>query len=298
MKHWKKLTSVVLALVMAAALMAPAFAAESADPAPAGTTPADPPLTVNKHDYYVLPIFTGTPVDAESSEAFVEGSLKWAGPFTDDNMKKAFINALIGICDGKTGDGGYVANPTVKDELQKMIGSSTYDPNAVAKQLAALGSAICSRVGVFNVALEAQMLIGCFFSIAVNYATGSLLLAVGAGILSGALVGLVVGGVVMTGVMLLWNYLITPIYMGYPRAAVAELLLPAFLPFNLLKGGLNAAIAMLLYKPVATALRKAGLAPESTGDSSAPQRNLGVTLAALVALATCVLLVLVMKDVI
>ena len=58
--------------------------------------------------------------------------------------------------------------------------------------LAALGSAICSRVGVFNVALEAQMLIGCFFSSAVNYATGSLRLAVGAGILSGALVGLVV----------------------------------------------------------------------------------------------------------
>ncbi len=149
MKHWKKLASVVLALVMAAALMAPAFAAESApaapaDPAPAGTTPADPPLTVNKHDYYVLPIFTGTPVNAESSEAFAEGSLKWAGPFTDDNMKKAFINALIGICDGKTGDGGYVANPTVKDELQKMIGSSTYEPNAVAKQLAALGSAVDS----------------------------------------------------------------------------------------------------------------------------------------------------------
>lgn len=73
MKHWKKLASIVLALVMAAALMAPAFAAESAapagtaDPAPAGTTPADPPLTVNKHDYYVLPIFTGTPVNAESS---------------------------------------------------------------------------------------------------------------------------------------------------------------------------------------------------------------------------------------
>ena len=33
MKHWKKLASVVLALVMAAALMAPAFAAESAAPA-------------------------------------------------------------------------------------------------------------------------------------------------------------------------------------------------------------------------------------------------------------------------
>ena len=155
MKHWKKLASVVLALVMAAALMAPAFAAESADPAPAapagtadpapaGTTPAAPPLTVNKHDYYVLPIFTGTPVNAESSEAFAEGSLKWAGPFTDNNMKEAFVNALIGICDGKTGDGGYAANPTVKAELEAMIDASNYDPNAVAKQLAALGSAVDS----------------------------------------------------------------------------------------------------------------------------------------------------------
>ena len=143
MKHWKKLASVVLALVMAAALMAPAFAAESADPAapagtadpaPAGTTPAAPPLTVNKHDYYVLPIFTGTPVNAESSEAFAEGSLKWAGPFTDSNMKEKFINALIGVCDGGE---GYAANSTVKAALEAMIAASNYDPNAVAKQLAA-----------------------------------------------------------------------------------------------------------------------------------------------------------------
>ena len=142
MKHWKKLASIVLALVMAAALMAPAFAAESADPAaPAGTTPADPPLTVNKHDYYVLPIFTGTPVNAESSEAFVEGSLKWAGPFTDSNMKEKFINALIGVCDGGE---GYAANSTVKAALEAMIAASNYDPNAVAKQLAARGSAVDS----------------------------------------------------------------------------------------------------------------------------------------------------------
>ena len=41
--------------------------------------------------------------------------------------------------------------------------------------LAALGCAMCSRVGVFNVALEAQMLIACFTSIAVNYFTSSVL---------------------------------------------------------------------------------------------------------------------------
>ena len=114
----------------------------------------------------------------------------------------------------------------------------------------------------------------------------------------GAVIGLISGVAAMVAVMMLWNYLITPIYMGYPRAAVAELLLPAFLPFNLLKGGLNAAITILLYKPVVTALRKAGLAPESKGDARAPQGSLGVTLAALMALVTCVLLVLVMKGVI
>lgn len=94
--------------------------------------------------------------------------------------------------------------------------------------------------------------------------------------IKGAVIGLVAGVAVMVPVMLLWNYLITPIYMGYPREAVAELLLPAFLPFNLLKGGLNAAITMLLYKPVVTALRKAGLAPESKGGQgdTPPQRNL------------------------
>ena len=72
-----------------------------------------------------------------------------------------------------------------------------------------------------------------------------------------------------------------------------------FLPFNLVKGGLNMGLTLVLYKPVVTALRKAGLAPESQGDAGgAPQRNLGVTLVALLALVTCVLLVLVMKGVI
>lgn len=58
--------------------------------------------------------------------------------------------------------------------------------------LAALGSAICSQAGVFNIALEGQMLIASFTAIAVNYLTGSLLLSVVAGVLSGALVGTIV----------------------------------------------------------------------------------------------------------
>ena len=56
--------------------------------------------------------------------------------------------------------------------------------------------------------------------------------------------------------MMLWNYLVAPLYMGMPREDIAALLLPAFLPFNLIKGGLNAAITMLLYKPVFLPLQR------------------------------------------
>ena len=68
--------------------------------------------------------------------------------------------------------------------------------------------------------------------------------------MSGAVISLFAGCAAMVAVMMLWNYLITPLYMGYPRETVAELLLPAFFPFNLLKSMLNAAITFLLYKPV------------------------------------------------
>ncbi len=46
---------------------------------------------------------------------------------------------------------------------------------------------------------------------------------------------MIAGTLLMTLIMVLWNYLITPIYMGYPREAVAKLLLPAFVPFKYVK---------------------------------------------------------------
>ena len=96
---------------------------------------------------------------------------------------------------------------------------------------------------------------------------------------------------------MLWNYLIAPIYMGIPRDAVAELLLPAFLPFNLIKGGLNAAITMLLYKPFVTALRRAGLL-EPERSPGKLRLNVGVVLAVLFLIISCVLLILSVRDVI
>lgn len=109
--------------------------------------------------------------------------------------------------------------------------------------------------------------------------------------LKGAVIGLLTGSLVMTGAMLLWNYLITPIYMGYPREAVKELLLPAFLPFNLLKAGLNAGGAFLLYKPVITALRKTGYISET--QTTQNRKPVGLWLAAAMVIITCVLFLIV-----
>ena len=115
--------------------------------------------------------------------------------------------------------------------------------------------------------------------------------------LSGAVLGLACGVGCQVVVMMFWNYLIAPIYMGYPREAVGELLLPAFLPFNLVKGGLNAAITMLLYKPVVTALRRSNLI-ELCQDSGKTRINSGVLLAALLIIITCVLMILSFHDMI
>lgn len=114
--------------------------------------------------------------------------------------------------------------------------------------------------------------------------------------LSGALLGLILGSAAMVVIMLLWNYLITPLYMGYPREAVVKLLLPAFLPFNLLKAGLNAGITFFLYKPVVTALRRSGLVEGSNAARS--KSSIGLYFLFALIIVTCILVVLSMNGMI
>ncbi|MGI6072215.1 MAG: ECF transporter S component [Lachnospiraceae bacterium] len=117
---------------------------------------------------------------------------------------------------------------------------------------------------------------------------------------AGAIIGIIIGILCMTLVMMLWNWLITPLYMGVPRKVVASMLLPVFLPFNALKGGINAAAAILLYKPVVLVLRKARLAKDSPSGQTAKKKGLsiGAALASIFVLATLILLVLVWTKVI
>ena len=116
---------------------------------------------------------------------------------------------------------------------------------------------------------------------------------------SGAIIGMIIGVLCMTAAMLLWNWLITPLYMGVPRETVVAMLVPVFLPFNLLKGGINAALTLLLYKPVVTALRKARLINASPS-GSAPKvgMTIGVTIASVFILVSLVLVVLVWTHII
>ena len=73
--------------------------------------------------------------------------------------------------------------------------------------------------------------------------------------------GVLAGAATMTAVMLLWNYLIVPLYMGTTRAEVLPLLWSAFLPFNLLKGAVNAVLTALLFRPAQAAFKAAKLTP-------------------------------------
>lgn len=116
----------------------------------------------------------------------------------------------------------------------------------------------------------------------------------------GAVVGLAAGTVVMVIAMILWNYLVTPIYMNTPREQVAALLIPVFLPFNLMKGGLNSAFTFLLYKPIVTGLRKAGLIEPGTQTQGEKKKSVavGYAILAIVIIITCVLFILTKQGII
>ncbi len=112
--------------------------------------------------------------------------------------------------------------------------------------------------------------------------------------LGGAVVGLAVGSVLTVAVMMLWNWLISPLYMDATREEVAALLVPAFLPFNALKVGLNMALTLVLYKPLVTALRRTGLVEKKPKSGS----KFGPYLLGAALLVTCVLFLLVLRGII
>ena len=115
--------------------------------------------------------------------------------------------------------------------------------------------------------------------------------------LKSAVFGLAVGVAALTAVMLLWNYLVTPLYQpNMTREAVAGMLLPVIMPFNLLKGGLNMALTLLLYQPVNNGLRRLHLLPALPDGETRRNIHVGNVLFGAALLVICLLVVRIMMQ--
>ena len=118
--------------------------------------------------------------------------------------------------------------------------------------------------------------------------------------MSRAIIGLISAVIAMTAMMLLWNYIVTPLYMGVTREQVLAMFIPLLIPFNLLKASLNAALVLLLYKGVVTALRKSGLVPkrETSDGGNKVTNTILVVIISAVAVITLLLVMLIFAKMI
>ncbi len=115
---------------------------------------------------------------------------------------------------------------------------------------------------------------------------------------SGAVVGIVFGSVLMTIAMVLWNYIVSPLYMGVPREVIASMLLPAFVPFNLIKAGLNGGVALFIFKFAIEALQKMNLIPKQVDNNNNKKSSIiGAVAVSSFVIATCVLIILAYQGV-
>lgn len=70
-----------------------------------------------------------------------------------------------------------------------------------------------------------------------------------------AVLALFVGGLVQTIAMVIMNMIFTPLFMNVPLETVIALLVPAIIPFNLLKAGINGTVTFILYKFISRYLK-------------------------------------------
>lgn len=111
----------------------------------------------------------------------------------------------------------------------------------------------------------------------------------------GAVVGLLMGIFLSVDCMLVWNYLVTPGYYELPRSVVVDMMFPGILPFNAIKCGINAAVVLVLYKPIVTIFRSTSLLESSNKRVSFSKAFL---VAGIFLLVTLVLVILVINGVI
>ncbi|HHY03889.1 MAG TPA: ECF transporter S component [Thermoanaerobacterales bacterium] len=73
--------------------------------------------------------------------------------------------------------------------------------------------------------------------------------------MQGAIIALVLGSLSMSLIMIPLNLYFTTKFLNVPVEAVKAMILPAILPFNLLKASINSVVTFLVYKPVGKIMR-------------------------------------------
>ncbi len=110
--------------------------------------------------------------------------------------------------------------------------------------------------------------------------------------MKGAIISLVSGVFAVTAVMMLANLFITPYYVGGSVADVAAMIPKLLLPFNLVKATLNAAIVLLLYKPLSRILKKIGFLYSSHQPKKAQNGSQGGRTRSVLITVTAILIIL------
>ncbi len=94
--------------------------------------------------------------------------------------------------------------------------------------------------------------VGCLMSciVAIVYIVPAAIIYRRMHTLKGGIVGLVVSTVCLVVGIIVANLIIDPLFYGMPFDAVAALVVPAILPFNVIKGVLVSALTLLVYKSI------------------------------------------------
>lgn len=71
-----------------------------------------------------------------------------------------------------------------------------------------------------------------------------------------AVIGMALGTIAMTVIMIPMNYIFTVNFFGTPKSVVDAIMLPGIIPFNLIKAGLNSIISAVLFKALTPFISK------------------------------------------
>lgn len=114
--------------------------------------------------------------------------------------------------------------------------------------------------------------------------------------MKGSIVGLLLAVLTSTVTMMILNLFVTPIYLGVPKSAVVEMLVPLLLPFNFVKAVLNASFVMVLYKPIKEVLKKTGFIKSTLENYKFDKKSIILTVVGVIIIIICLLIFIFVMD--